>query len=264
MNRDIFTEAGRLAEAGQSFCLALITATKGSTPRKAGTMMLVRSDGSLVGTVGGGGAEALAKREALQALRDGRVRLRKYTLEKDAEGMATGSLCGGEIEVFFAPTPPRDVLHLFGGGHVGKPTAAIAAEVGWQVQVFDERPEMAERERHTRAASLHTGDIVALAGELALGPQDFVVIVTHRHDLDLALLKVLLPKNPGYIGVIASRAKAAQFRKELAAAGHPAEAIEKVHMPVGLSIHAQTPEEIAVAIIAQMIEVRRAGHAKSS
>jgi xanthine dehydrogenase accessory factor len=263
MNRDVYIEAGRLAEAGQAFCTVLITATKGSTPRKAGTMMLVRADGSSVGTVGGGSAEVLATREAQEALRDGQARLKKYALEEDADGTPTGSLCGGEIEVFFAPTLSRDVLYLFGGGHVGKATAAIAAEAGYRVEIFDERPEALSRERHPKASALHVGDCVAHARALALGPHDFVVIA-HRHDLDLEILKEIFSKGAGYIGVIASRKKAVHFRKELAAAGHSAEAIEKVHMPIGLPIGAQTPEEIAVAIVAQMIEIRGGGKVKSS
>jgi xanthine dehydrogenase accessory factor len=114
-------------------------------------------------------------------------------------------------------------------------------------------------ERHPRATRLHSGDIVAQARELKVGPKDFVAIVTHRHDLDLAILKEILPKGAGYVGVIASRQKAAEFRKELAAAGFTSEEIEKVHMPIGLSIHSQTPEEIAVSIVAQMIEIRQTG-----
>jgi len=264
MNRDVYTEAGRLAEAGQAFCIVLITATKGSTPRKVGAMMLVRADGSCAGTIGGGAVETAAKNEALDALRDGHARSRQYALDEKVEGVPTASMCGGQMEVFFAPTPPRDVLYLFGGGHVGKETATIAAQAGWQVELFDERPDLVARERHPSASGLHTGDIMDRARKLVLGQHDFVLLITHRHDLDLALLKVILPKNPRYIGVIASRKKAAEFRKELAAAGHSAETIERVHMPVGLSIGAQTPAEIAVAIVAQMIEIRGGGKVKSS
>jgi xanthine dehydrogenase accessory factor len=257
MNHEVLIEAGRLAEAGQAFCLVMVTATKGSTPRRAGAMMLVRADGSSVGTIGGGAVENASIEEAKAAILDGQPRARTYALDEKMEGVATGSICGGQMEVFFAPTPARDVLYIFGGGHVGKATVAIAAEAGWQVEVFDDRPEMATRERHPRAARLRTGDVVALARELKLKPTDFVAIITHRHDLDFEILKEILPKSAGYVGVIASRTKAAEFRKELAASGFREEDIEKVHMPIGLSIHAQTPEEIAVAIVAQMIEIRR-------
>lgn len=259
MNCEVFIESGRLAEAGQAFCLVIVTATKGSTPRQAGAMMLVRADGSSVGTIGGGAVESASIEEAKAAILDGQARMRTYALDEKVEGVPTGSICGGQMEVFFAPTPAREVLYLFGGGHVGKATASIAAEVGWSVEVFDERPEMLTPERHPRATRLHSGDIVAQARELKVGPKDFVAIVTHRHDLDLAILKEILPKGAGYVGVIASRQKAAEFRKELAAAGFTSEEIEKVHMPIGLSIHSQTPEEIAVSIVAQMIEIRQTG-----
>jgi len=257
MNSEIFIEAGRLAESGKGFCLAIVVATKGSTPRKAGAIMLVRSDGSSIGTVGGGGAEAEARKEALKALQDGLPRLNKFTLEEDAEGIPTGSICGGKIEIFFMPTRPRNVLYLFGAGHVGKATAAIAAQSGFRVEIFDNRPELLTPERHPDAAAFHRGDCIAHARELMIHPEDFVILMTHRHDFDFELLKILLPKDPGYIGAIASHKKAALFRKDLAASGFTSEQIEKVHMPIGLSIHAETPEEIAVAIVAQLIDVKR-------
>ncbi len=257
MNSEIFIEAGRLAESGKGSCLAVVTATKGSTPRKAGAMMLVRSDGSSIGTVGGGGAEAEARKEALKALQDGQPRLNKFTLDEDAEGIPTGSICGGKIEIFFMPMRPRNVLYLFGAGHVGKATAAIASQAGFRVEIFDNRPKLLTPERHPEAAALHRGNCLTQARELTLRPEDFVILMTHRHELDFELLKILLPKNPGYIGAIASRKKAALFRKDLAAAGHTSQQIEKVRMPIGLSISAETPEEIAIAIVAQLIEVKR-------
>ncbi len=257
MSHEVLIEAGGLSEAGQAFCLVIVTVTKGSTPRQAGAMMLVRADGSSIGTIGGGAVESASIEEGKAAILDGQVRMRIYALDEKVEGVPIGSICGGQMEVFFAPTPAREVLYLFGGGHVGKATATIAAQAGWQVEIFDDRPEMATRERHPHATRLHTGDIVARARELKVEPKDFVTIVTHRHDLDFAILKEILPKGAGYIGVIASRAKAAEFRKELTDAGFQAEDIDKVHMPIGLSIHARTPEEIAVAIVAQMIEIRR-------
>lgn len=257
MSHEVLIEGGRLSEAGQSFCLVIVTATKGSTPRGAGAMMLVRADGSSIGTIGGGAVENVSIEEAKAAILDGQTRAKTYALDEKVEGVPTGSICGGQMEVFFAPTPAREVLYVFGGGHVGKATAAIAAEAGWQVEIFDDRAEMITRERHPHATRLHTEDIVTHARQLQLKPTDFVAIVTHRHDLDFEILKEILPKGAGYVGVIASRVKAAEFRKELAAAGFREEDIVKVHMPIGLSIHAQTPEEIAVAIVAEMIEVRR-------
>lgn len=257
MNHDVLIEAGKLAEAGKGFCLVTVTATKGSTPRKAGTMMLVRSDGSTIGTVGGGVTETVAAREALEALRNGKAFMQNYTLDEDPDGKSTGSICGGKMDVFFSPTLPNNVLYLFGGGHVGKATASIAAEAGWRVEIFDERSGLVTRERHPKAAAFHSGDVLESARELEFGPQDYVILMTHTHERDFALLKEIIGKDAGYIGVIASRTKAVLFRKELAAAGYSSEAIEKIHMPIGLSIHAQTPEEIAIAIVAQMIEIRR-------
>lgn len=257
MNSEIFIEAGRLAESGKGFCLAIVTATKGSTPRKAGAMMLVRSDGSSIGTVGGGGVEAEAHTEALEALKDGQPRLRKYTLSEANEEITSAGICGGEVDIFFTPTLPNETLYIFGAGHVGKATAAFAAQAGFRVEIFDDRPELLTPERHPEAAALHSGDCMAHARELTIRSEDFVVLMTHRHDFDFDLLKILLPKTPGYIGAIASRKKAAQFQNDLRAAGYAPEQIEKVHMPIGLSISAETPEEIAIAIVAQLIEVKR-------
>ena len=254
MNSEIFIEAGRLADSGKGFCLAIVTATKGSTPRKAGTMMLVRADGSSIGTVGGGGAEAVAHKEALKALQDGQPRRRKYALEEDAEGIPTGSVCGGEIEIFFAPTLPHDVLYLFGAGHVGKATATIAAQAGFRVELFDNRPELKAVDGN---GQLHDTAIVNYdqAGQLIPdGNQNYVVITTFAHESDEIVLQQMLGRKICYLGMMGSQAKVAAIMYNLQNLGYSEKQLSQVHAPVGLTIYSHTPAEIAVSIAAEIIQ----------
>ena len=269
---DIGEALARLAAdpAGRAV-LAEIEATEGSSPRKAGARMLLGPDGAFSGTVGGGGLEYLAQRDARRVYESGRPLQKTYSLDTAAgpdAGEATGAVCGGSATVVFRvigasdaaallaalPRPPR--VLVYGAGHVGKALADVLALLALPVTVTDPRPELLTAERFPRAERR-----VVPEADLSVdaGAEDLVVILTHSHALDYVLLRQAMKTPARYVGMIGSRKKTALFRARLAEDGvSPAELEARVHMPVGLPIGAETPEEIAVSIAAELIaELRK-------
>lgn len=261
---DICDALRRLSADGRRGVLAEIAATEGSSPRKAGARMLLSPDGSFTGTIGGGSLEHRAKEEARQALTDGLSFSRTYSLSgSSSAGVDIGAICGGSVTVAFRiigpdeanalldaePLPPR--VLLYGAGHVGKALADALALLGLPVLVTDEREGLLTADRfpqaQTRLCPLDNAPVDP-------GPGDLIVIMTHAHTHDYALLRRAMDTGAAYIGVMASRRKAALFRQRLADDGVPPEEIERrLHCPVGLPIRAETPEEIAVSVAAELI-----------
>ena len=243
--------------------LAEIEATEGSAPRKTGARMLLGPDGRFSGTIGGGGLEYRAQRDAQTVLRSGADQRRTYSLG-GAPGEATGAICGGSATVVFRvvgaaeasallvalPKPPR--VLLFGAGHVGKALADVLALLGLPVTVTDPRAELLTAERFP-AAERRVVPEEDLSVDAAA--DDLVVILTHSHALDYAVLRRAMATEARYVGLIGSRKKTVLFRERLAADGvDPADIDARLHMPVGLPIGAETPEEIAVSIAAELID----------
>jgi len=255
MEASLWQKSSELAASGKPFCLAVVAESSGSVPRRAGSTMLVMSDGSTSGTVGGGNVERLVRDDALLALRDGQPRLKRYDLD-DPQGTGTDSICGGRITVFFMPQPARMTLHLFGAGHVARPTAHLAATVGYAVIVYDESDQYANSRNIPHAQSFAIGDPVAAARALSFGPRDAVVILTGSHEVDLEIVRAFKGKLPPYLGVIASEKKAMHFREQLKLDGWSVAEIAAVHAPIGLKISSRTPEEIAVSIVGEIISLR--------
>jgi len=251
----LWQEAGELDRAGRAFCLVTVAETSGSVPRRAGAAMLVRDDGSTIGTIGGASIERTCAEVALEVIASGKPVLRKYSLN-DVEGKETGSICGGSVTILFHPRPARRILHLFGAGHVARPTAHLAAMAGYSVIVYEEKEEYADRESFPDAMSIRVGDPVRSAEKATFSERDAVIIMTGSHKVDFEILKALKDRKVAYLGVIASRKKAVHMRKELKAAGWTEAAIDAVHAPIGLDIPARTPGEIAISIAAELITVR--------
>lgn len=250
-------EAVLQAEAmGEAAALVTIVATEGSTPQKAGARMLVRADGSQVGTIGGGCVEAEMARRARQALATGRAQLAGYDLTPEQAG-EDGLVCGGRMQVFIEPIEGQPVLCLFGAGHVAQPLAHLAHLAGFRVEVLDDRPRFANPERFPEAARVVVDDFTAGAGQLTLGPNSYAVVVTRGHKGDGEALRAVLGRGLRYVGLLGSRPKMVHVFQALLEQGLRPEDLERVHTPVGLDIGAQTPEEIAVSILAEMIAVRR-------
>lgn len=258
----LFSELARLSEAGEACALCTIVKTTGSTPGKTSMKMLVRRDGSFVGTVGGGCLEAEVLEAALAAMRDEKPRLLAFALnERDYPD--SGLLCGGRVEILVEPiVEPR--LVLFGGGHVSAAIARVAASVGFRVVVAEDREDFAQAARHPDARETWCAPLAACAERLGSAEDDFVLAVTRGHDQDGEVLAALARTGarPRYLGMIGSRAKRAQVFEKLAAAGVPAGFLERVHTPIGLPIGARTHDEIAVSVVAELIAVRRLGEAQ--
>ncbi len=256
---DIYQEIVRLQRLGEPCALCTITKTQGSTPGKTTMKMLVRRDSSFVGTVGGGCLEAEVLEAALESMRDERSRTLAFALnERDYPD--SGLLCGGQLEIFVEPiVVPR--LVLFGGGHVSAAIARIAHSVGFHVLVSDDRASFASREHHPAADELHCGEIAELARRIAPAEDHYVLAVTRGHDQDGDVLEALFHARarPKYLGMIGSRAKKVQLFEQLRARGVDAGFLERVRTPMGLPIGARTHEEIAVAVVAELISVRRLG-----
>jgi xanthine dehydrogenase accessory factor len=249
-----WTIAAELASQGEGFCIALIVESEGSVPRRAGASMLVTADGSSHGTVGGGEVERLCVNEALVALREGKPRLRSFNLN-DPLGKETGSICGGKMTVSFHPNPARLKAHVFGAGHVARPTTDLLSTVGYHVVVHDETDEFANKQFFPNAEFQH-GDHVTAATELNLNQHDAVLLLTSSHEVELEILRCFKDRLPHYLGVIASKKKVAHFRTVLNKDGWSKTDLDAIHAPIGLDIGARTPEEIAVAIVAEVLKHR--------
>jgi xanthine dehydrogenase accessory factor len=258
-NSDIefFRKLTDLLEKGVKLAVATVVATRGSAPREPGARMIVFPDGRIEGTVGGGALEKKTVEDALEMLAgDGLSRLVRYSLTDEAGG-GIGAACGGESDVFIEVFGEKRKMLILGGGHVGVALARAASLAGFAVTIVDERAELADPGRCPSARVLGVRpDDPSVVREA--GASTAVVIVTRSHALDLEALRLLVASPAFYVGMIGSKKKVASILQALAKEGVAAERIEKVYAPVGLDIGAQSPEEIAVSIVAEIISVGRA------
>lgn len=254
MEKQIYEEVLKCLESGQEAVLLTVTAATGGTPRKAGAKMLYKADGKTVGSVGGGRMEELALEEAHNVLKSGETaRILKYDLTQKG----IGALCGGEMEIFVETVQKAPPLFIFGAGHVGQPLAEIAKILGMRVNVVDDRPAFATAERFPDADRLWVGPWEEVLPKLPLDERSLVVIATYSHEYDREALSFCIRKDLAYLGMIGSTKKVKAIFDALREEGVPKEKIAKVHAPVGLKIGAETPAEIAVSILAEVISVLR-------
>ncbi|HID61150.1 MAG TPA: hypothetical protein EYP49_00160 [Anaerolineae bacterium] len=242
---------------GDSVALATIVKATGSTPREAGTKMLVYPDGSIVDTIGGGALEANVITEAQAALAEGKPRLVRYEL-RNAEAGDPG-ICGGEAEVFIDVINPHPTVLIVGAGHVGQSIAVLSNFLGFRTVVLDDRAEFANVEKLPQADEIIVGNVVEELARLNINPQTHIVIVTRGHKHDRDALRQVVSSPAAYIGMIGSRRKVKIVFDELQKDGVAEEALAAVHAPIGLDIHAETPEEIALSVMAEIVMVRRGG-----
>jgi len=242
---------------GRPAALATVIRAQGSVPRHATSKMLVFPDGRILGTVGGGELESQAIEASRDAIRNGQARLERYSLagpRDDAVGV-----CGGEIEVFIEPILPPPTVLVLGCGHVGVAVAHLAKWLGFRVVVSDDREELCTPEHIPHADLYLPGEVSAVLSHTPIDSQTYVVAVMRGYPFDVAAVPILLETATPYIGVIGSRRRWATTIKELTALGIEKEALKRVHSPVGLHLGAETPEEIAVSIVAEIIMLRNRG-----
>ncbi len=243
------------ADRGETVALCSVVRVEGSAPRHGGARMIVWPDERFAGTVGGGAFEHHVLAEARAALREGTPRLVSVHLTRDL-----GMCCGGAMEVYVEPIPPVERLVIYGAGHVAQPTATMAEQVGFDVTVVDDRDDWNTPERFPHATRV-VSDARAHARALTTGPHTWVLVTTHAHALDQDLVELLLPRELAWIGMIGSRTKATRFFLRLRAAGMDESLFARLRVPVGLDLGAETPEEIAVSIVGELVKARRGGSA---
>jgi len=249
---DVYEELIRERSAGRPTALATIVNATGSVPSQATAKLLLKTDGGIVGTVGGGAAEAAVIREAREVLATGRPKLATFDLHENPR-MDIGMVCGGSLNVFIEPIRPTPVAYLVGAGHVGTLTAAAARLARIDVEVIDDRPEFACPARFPGARAIHDGPIEATLAELAPNDNSLIFIAGRSHELDARALRWAVDTPAFYIGMIGSRRKVQFVYHKLKTEGVTDEQLSRVHAPVGLNIGAHTPEEIAIAVVAEMI-----------
>lgn len=250
-----FSALAQLEAEGRPFVLCTVIAVQGSTPQKPGSRLAVLEGGELRGTVGGGAIEQQIVDAALALLADAQATTRTLETHLTHE---LGMCCGGKMSVFLEKHGAPVELTVFGAGHVAKELAALAAHVGFRVTVVDARPEWLTAERFPQATRrLAPPDEVAK--QLRGGPRSYCCVVTHDHPLDQACVEALVRTPLAYLGVIGSGRKAARFRQRLEAAGFTPEETARFESPMGLPLGALTPQEIAVSIVARLVELRRGG-----
>jgi xanthine dehydrogenase accessory factor len=257
VNHEVFAALGEALKAGEEVALVTIVSANGSTPQRVGAKMLVYNDGRVVGTIGGGCYENEALWKAREVLKTRKACTVRYELADDFAA-ESGLICGGQMEVFIEPIEPSPAVYIFGAGHVGQFVGQVAHEAGFRVHVIDDREKFANRERFPNAAEIVVDDIPTWLAANRLPSTAYAVIVTrgHRHDLDA--LRALAAQNLRYLGLIGSRAKVKRIYDVLVEEGSiPIERLETINAPIGLDIGAVTPQEIAVAIVAELIAVRR-------
>jgi xanthine dehydrogenase accessory factor len=249
---DVWGTIARWRAEGRRFVLLTVVECRGFTPQKPGRHMLVADSGEAAGTIGGGAIEHECVREAKALLAaGGATRMVKKQLTTEL-----GMCCGGEMVVHLETLEALPRLFIFGAGHVARPLASLAATTGFGVTVVDARPEWLTAERFP-AAARELRDPEAAARELKLDASDSVVVTTHDHALDQRVVQELLKRELRFTGLIGSLAKQRKFALRLKSRGFSDEAIARMRTPVGLAIGAQTPEEIAVSIVAELVAVRR-------
>jgi xanthine dehydrogenase accessory factor len=253
---DVLEELVRLRRAGRKSALATIVRVTGSIPSYESAKLLIRDDGGMVGTVGGGCVEAEVWAAAREVIDTEKPRRMSFNLAGEAL-YDNGLICGGQLEVFIEPILPVQSLYIFGAGHVSLALAKVAALTGFRTVVIDNRETFANRERFPEADEVHAVEYEDIMPKLEINESSYVAIVTRGHKDDMRVLRWAVATPARYVGMIGSRRKAIEVFAELEKEGISRERLEAVHTPIGLEIGAITPEEIGVSVVAELVAVRR-------
>jgi len=253
---DLYQSIVALRREGRKGALATIVNVRGSIPSFETAKMLVRDDGSIVGTIGGGCVEADVWQAAREVMEKERPRTLTFNLNQNPKD-DTGLVCGGTLEVFIEPILPIASLYILGAGHVAHSVHKVARLAGFETVIIDDREAYANRERFPDAREVIAEDFERAMAKVDPDENSYVVIVTRGHRDDMRCLRWAVDTRARYIGMIGSKRKVISVYSELEKDGVPREKLERVNAPIGLEIGAITPEEIAVAIVAEMIAVRR-------
>jgi xanthine dehydrogenase accessory factor len=253
---DVFDELVRLRNLGQKCALATIVGVRGSIPSFQTAKLLVREDGSMAGTIGGGCVEAEVWNAAREVIQTEKPRNMSFSLGQDA-AYDNGLICGGQLEVFVECITPQPAALIFGGGHISKSLARVLDLAGFRVSVIDNREAYANRERFPEAVDVYAEEYEDVYPKLSVNESTYIVIVTRGHRDDMRVLRWAVDTRARYIAMIGSKRKTIGVVKELEKEGIPRAAFDRVYAPMGLEIGAVSPEEIAISVGAEMIAMRR-------
>lgn len=256
----IYQALSELEKNNESAALCTVVKSIGSTPRHVGSKMLVYADGKFIGTVGGGDLEHRILNEAGLAMVDGEARLLSYTMADPTRG--DPGVCGGTVEVFVEPILPPVMIVVIGGGHVGKAVVYLAKWLGFRVAVSDDRPEFCNPESVPGADAYFPVEMGKLPEHLKITTQTYIIITSRGSGIDAQGLPKLLETQAAYVGVIGSKRRWLTTVKALKAKGVAEDRIARVHSPMGLELNAETPEEIAVSIMAEILMLKDKGSGK--
>jgi len=256
----IYDEIARLQREGHACALATIINVRGSIPSVAAAKMLVRDDGTILGTIGGGCVEAEVWQAAKEVMKEEKPRTLTFNLDQTPD-KDTGLVCGGTLQIFVEPILPSPVLYIFGAGHIGLNVYRIARAAGFEVVVVDDRETYANRDRFPEARDIYADEMDRVMKQLTPQQSSFIVIVTRGHRHDMRVLGWAVNTAAHYVGMIGSKRKVLTVCRELEKQGLPTEKLKRAHAPIGIDIGATTPEEIAVSIVAELIADRRRSQA---
>lgn len=251
----IFNEIQASLKRGERIAIATVVKTAGAAPCGVGSKMLVRADGTTSGSFAGPKTDGLVAQEALQAIHEGHSFLTHIHLDAD-QGEAVGS-CGATLEVFFEVLRPEPRLIIAGAGYVAQALARLAAALDFRIVVVDDRRDLADPLVFGDKVQLTFGDIPQTIRELEPDESSWIVIVTRGHHLDKDALQAAIESNAAYIGMIGSPSKVKRIFKDLLKEGISRERLEQVYAPIGLDFGAETPDEIALSIAAEMVMIRK-------
>jgi len=256
----IYQALAEIEKNNETAALCTVVTSQGSTPRHVGSKMLVYSDGRFIGTIGGGDMEHRVLDEAMIAMVEGQAQMIKYSMVDPSRGDV--GVCGGTVEVFVEPILPAPLVVVVGAGHVGKAVVHLAKWLGFRVAVSDDREEFCTPEAVPGADAYYPVPIEKLTETFKVNRRTFFVLTTRGSNVDSVGLPSLLESPAAYIGVIGSRRRWATTVKALKEKGVDAGKIARVHSPMGLELNAETPEEIAVSILAEILMLRDKGTGK--
>jgi xanthine dehydrogenase accessory factor len=261
MMDNIYSSILEAQSKGIASALCTVIKSSGSVPRHESAKMLVYLDGRFVGTIGGGEMESRVIEAAKSIARSGEAKIVEYNLVDPKQG--DPGVCGGTVEIFIEPINPPATILIVGAGHVGRATAKLAKWLGFRVIVADDRSDLASPEWIPDADQYVTGSIAQQLDQITINAQTYILSLTRGVKIDIENLPTLLETNAAYIGVIGSRRRWQTALKELRAKGVSEEKLSRVHAPIGLELNAETPEEIAVSIMAEVVMERNKGTGKS-
>lgn len=252
---EVYRQLLNVASRGERAVLATVISSRGSAPRTSGAKMLIKGDGTIVGTIGGGGVEKQVVETAMAVISSGESQI--VHLDLSGRGEEATMICGGQMDVFLDPIEGLETLYLFGAGHIAQSTAAIARMLGFRVVVIDPRPEYNNRDRFADADALIVEDYDSAFPKLSVDEGSYIVIYTPGHRLDEECLRFALGTEAKYVGMIGSKKKVKELEERLLRKGISRQQLDRVNAPIGLEIGAETPEEIAISILAEIVKVKR-------